>query len=392
MKRNWEYKKLGDVCTIERGGSPRPIEKFITDDPNGLNWIKIGDAVEGSKYITSTKEKIKPEGLKKTRLVHKGDFILSNSMSFGRPYILDIDGCIHDGWLVIHDENKVFDKIYLYYLLSSPNMYSEFKRLAVGGVVNNLNSQLVRNVSVAIPPLEEQSRIVAELDLLTGIIDKQNAQFKELDNLAQAIFYDMFGDPIENPKGWAFEKLENVCSNIVDCPHSTPKKVDYKTEYPCIRTSELKGGSISWTSMQYLEKEEYEIRIARLKPVAGDIVFGREGTIGDAVILPEGYNFSLGQRTMLLRANSALMLNHFLHRTLMSEWVKRQIDAVNVSSTVAHLNIKDFRQFNIPLPPLALQQSFAEKIQSIEKQKETIRASIADTQKLLDYTMDKYFG
>jgi len=392
MKRNWEYKKLGEVCTIERGGSPRPIEKFITDDPNGLNWIKIGDAVEGSKYITSTKEKIKPEGLKKTRLVHKGDFILSNSMSFGRPYILDIDGCIHDGWLVIHDENKVFDKIYLYYLLSSPNMYSEFKRLAVGGVVNNLNSQLVRNVSVAIPPLEEQSRIVAKLDLLTGIIDKQNAQFKELDNLAQAIFYDMFGDPIENPKGWAFEKLENVCSNIVDCPHSTPKKVDYKTEYPCIRTSELKGGSISWTSMQYLEKEEYEIRIARLKPVAGDIVFGREGTIGDAVILPEGYNFSLGQRTMLLRANSALMLNHFLHRTLMSEWVKRQIDAVNVSSTVAHLNIKDFRQFNIPLPPLAIQQSFAEKIQSIEKQKETIRASIADTQKLLDYTMDKYFG
>ena len=159
MKRNWEYKKLGEVCTIERGGSPRPIEKFITDDPNGLNWIKIGDAVEGSKYITSTKEKIKPEGLKKTRLVHKGDFILSNSMSFGRPYILDIDGCIHDGWLVIHDENKVFDKIYLYYLLSSPNMYSEFKRLAVGGVVNNLNSQLVRNVSVAIPPLEEQSKM-----------------------------------------------------------------------------------------------------------------------------------------------------------------------------------------------------------------------------------------
>ena len=392
MKANWEYKKLGDVCTIERGGSPRPIEKFITDSPDGLNWIKIGDAVEGSKYITSTKEKIKPEGLKKTRFVHKGDFILSNSMSFGRPYILGIDGCIHDGWLVIHDDKSIFDKSYLYYVLGSPNMYLEFKRLAVGGVVNNLNSQLVRNVKVAIPPLDEQQRIVAELDLLTGIIDKQNAQLKEFDTLAQSIFYDMFGDPIENEKGWEVKKLEEVCAKIVDCPHSTPKKVDYKTNYPCIRTSELKGGSISWDSMQYLEKEEYEIRIARLKPIAGDIVFGREGTIGDAVILPEGFCFSLGQRTMLLRAESSLVLNYFLHRTLMSDWVKRQIDAVNVSSTVAHLNIKDFRQFDIPVPPLALQQSFADKIQSIENQKAKIKASIADTQKLLDYTMDKYFG
>ena len=108
-KSNWTYKKLGEVVTIERGGSPRPIQDYITTAENGLNWIKIGDAVEGSKYITSTKEKIKPEGLKKTRFVHKGDFILSNSMSFGRPYILAIDGCIHDGWLVLHDENQVFD-------------------------------------------------------------------------------------------------------------------------------------------------------------------------------------------------------------------------------------------------------------------------------------------
>ena len=115
MKEGWEVKKLGDVCIIERGGSPRPINAYLTDSADGINWIKIGDASEGSKYITSTKERIKPEGVKKSRMVHKGDFILSNSMSFGRPYILNIDGCIHDGWLVIHDKNNVFDKSYLYY-------------------------------------------------------------------------------------------------------------------------------------------------------------------------------------------------------------------------------------------------------------------------------------
>ena len=147
---------MGEVCSIERGGSPRPISDYITNAENGINWIKIGDAVEGSKYIMSTAEKIKPEGMKKSRFVHKGDFILSNSMSFGKPYILGVDGCIHDGWLVIHDDSNTFNKNFLYYYLGSPTIYSEFKRLAVGGVVNNLNSNLVRGVKVAIPPLELQ--------------------------------------------------------------------------------------------------------------------------------------------------------------------------------------------------------------------------------------------
>jgi RNA polymerase sigma factor (sigma-70 family) len=154
---------LGEVCTIERGGSPRPITDYITDSEDGINWIKIGDAQEGSKYITSTKEKIRPEGIKKSRFVHKGDFILSNSMSFGRPYILKVDGCIHDGWLVIHDDNEVFIKDYLYYILSSSIMYAKFSQLAVGGVVNNLNSSLVRKVAIPISPKSTQLSIVSDL-------------------------------------------------------------------------------------------------------------------------------------------------------------------------------------------------------------------------------------
>ena len=96
---------LGNVCTVERGGSPRPIDKFVTDSDDGLNWIKIGDA-DGSRYISRTAEKIRPEGLKKSRWVVAGDLILSNSMSFGHPYILKIDGCIHDGWLVLHFDEQ----------------------------------------------------------------------------------------------------------------------------------------------------------------------------------------------------------------------------------------------------------------------------------------------
>ena len=104
----WEQRKFSELVQIERGGSPRPIDDFITDAPNGLNWVKIGDAPTQGNYITKTAEKIRPEGLSKTREVHPGDLILSNSMSFGKPYIMDIDGCIHDGWLLIRNTYGVF--------------------------------------------------------------------------------------------------------------------------------------------------------------------------------------------------------------------------------------------------------------------------------------------
>ena len=127
------------MVIIERGGSPRPIDKFITDDKNGLNWVKIGDAPEQGNYITRTKEKIKTEGLSKTREVHPGDLILSNSLSFGRPNIMAIDGCIHDGWLLIRDHEKKFDLKYLCCMLGTDMMLFHYKQLAAGSTVNNLN-------------------------------------------------------------------------------------------------------------------------------------------------------------------------------------------------------------------------------------------------------------
>lgn len=120
IKNAWEQRKFSDLVQIERGGSPRPIDDFITDSPDGLNWVKIGDAPAQGNYITKTAEKIKPEGLSKTREVHPGDLILSNSMSFGKPYIMGIDGCIHDGWLLIRNTYKVFDLTFLCHLLGTP--------------------------------------------------------------------------------------------------------------------------------------------------------------------------------------------------------------------------------------------------------------------------------
>ena len=101
IPKHWKIKSMGEIFTIERGGSPRPIEEFITNDVNGINWIKIGDTKGVVKYIHHTKEKIKPEGAIRSRMVFEDDFLLSNSMSFGKPFIMKTKGCIHDGWLVI---------------------------------------------------------------------------------------------------------------------------------------------------------------------------------------------------------------------------------------------------------------------------------------------------
>lgn len=156
--------KLNELYVIERGGSPRPIQDYITDDPNGINWIKIGDVAPGAKYITKTQEKIRPEGAKKSRFVKPGDFILSNSMSFGRPYIVQIEGCIHDGWLLLRKKDSRILDDYLYNILGSSSVYAQFARAATGGVVNNLNSSLVREVSIPLPPLVVQEEVVAEIE------------------------------------------------------------------------------------------------------------------------------------------------------------------------------------------------------------------------------------
>ncbi|MDN3205934.1 restriction endonuclease subunit S [Algoriphagus sediminis] len=162
----WVWCRFATAAYIVRGGSPRPIKSYITDDPNGLNWIKIGDTKGATKYIESCAEKIIPEGLKKSRYVEPGDFLLSNSMSFGKPYIMKTDGCIHDGWLLIREVKKALDKDYLFYLLSSPYIYSSFKDSAAGGVVQNLNIEKVRQTMLPIPPLEEQKAIVAIVEQL----------------------------------------------------------------------------------------------------------------------------------------------------------------------------------------------------------------------------------
>ena len=251
-KSRWHRDLLGNLCNIKRGGSPRPIQKFLTDAPDGINWIKIGDAGD-SKFISSCKEKIIPEGVSKSRFVHKGDFLLSNSMSFGRPYILNVDGCIHDGWLVL-EQPKQFDKSYLYYLLGSAPMYEKFAQKAQGAVVNNLNIDRVASVEIIYPPLDIQQAIAAELDAVQAMIDGYKAQLEDLDALAQSIFLDMFGDPVSNPKGWEKGSLNKYASIGTGATPSRKIVSYYEGDIPWVKSTEVHNSYI-WETQEHITKE-----------------------------------------------------------------------------------------------------------------------------------------
>lgn len=163
---------LGRVCKIIRGASPRPISSFISQDSqNNVPWIKIGDVDPAGKYVTETKQYIKSSGVEKSRQVFPGEFLLSNSMSFGRPYISKIYGCIHDGWLKLFDFENTFLSDYLYHLLRSVQVQRQFQALVGSSTVSNLNAQVVSKVVVPVLPLSEQERIVEILDKFDALVN-----------------------------------------------------------------------------------------------------------------------------------------------------------------------------------------------------------------------------
>lgn len=194
-KNGWEERTLGKVCEIARGGSPRPIKSYITTAEDGINWIKISDASASVKYIYKTRQKIRKEGLHKTRMVQPGDFLLTNSMSYGRPYIMKTTGAIHDGWLLLRPDKSVLEE-YLYYFLMSDEMYRQFTDLAGGAVVQNLNIDLVKTVKILIPPLPEQEKIIKKLNSLSQNIESftkhQSTGCSILNSLEPSFFREAF--------------------------------------------------------------------------------------------------------------------------------------------------------------------------------------------------------
>jgi len=202
FNNDWLEVALGDVLEISRGGSPRPIQEYLTDSEDGINWVKIADATRSEKYIYSTLQKIKREGISRSREVFSGDFVLSNSMSFGRPYIMRTDGCIHDGWLLLSKVGNNFDEDFLYNLLNSDYVQRQFESLAAGSGVRNLNIEVVKKVKVKIPKIEVQRELASVINEFDNFIIKLTKQINSGLDLRQALRSDLLSGDHEIPSSY----------------------------------------------------------------------------------------------------------------------------------------------------------------------------------------------
>lgn len=387
----WKYVKLGEVCTIERGGSPRPIDDFITTDENGINWIKIGDADE-SMYITKTAQRIKPVGMKKSRYVKPGDFLLSNSMSFGRPYILKIDGCIHDGWLVLRDENNVFDKKFLYYYLSAPITYKRFKSMAVGGVVNNLNSDMVRKVRVPIPSQEEQHQISDRLDKVSNLIFLRKQQLAKLDELVKARFVEMFGEILINSMGWVEAEIGAHCFVTKLAGFEYTQYIHYENsgEVVMVKAQNIKNGKLNDKDLSYISAEVSEL-LPRSQLMPGDIVMTYVGAnIGDVAVIDNKYKYHLAPNVAKIRPDLSVYNSVFLMKLLM--YMNPYIVKNSADTAKAALGMNRIRKLKAIVPPLSLQNEFAAFVERVDQQKQTVQQSLEKLELMKKALMQEYFG
>ena len=270
-------------------------------------------------------------------------------------------------------------------------MYAKFSQLAVGGVVNNLNSSLVRKVEITIPPLSTQLSIVSELDKINELIRLKKEQLKDFDNLAQSIFYEMFGDPVENERGWEVKKLGELLKVIGGYAFKSDK---YKEEgIPILRIGNINSGFFRDTNLVFAESDE---KLERYKIFPGDIVISLTGTVGksdygNVCIMDDAYNFYyLNQRNAKLEIFGNLD-RYYLSAILKNEVIKSRLTSISRGVRQANIANKDIENLQIPLPPLPLQHLFAQRIEQIEHQKAEVQKSITDLETLLASRMQYWF-
>lgn len=381
---DWEEKRFGETVLIERGGSPRPIEQYLTDDENGYNWIKIGDAPEYGNRITSTVQKIISDGLKKTRRVHVGDLILSNSMSFGKPYILDIDGCIHDGWLLIRDEKNNYNKLYLCYILGSEYMLRQYKKLAAGTGVNNLNKELVSNTKIIVPCLDEQQKIADFLSTIDTVIEKQEATVEAWEERKKGVMQKLFSQEVrfkaddgsEFPD-WEEKKLGDISERILVGLATTVTPYYRDSGRPMFRNLNIKQGYLDDSDMLFLDDNYANSQTTKMIKT-GDILTVHTGNIGWSCIVPEKYDGALSFTTLITTVQDAVVVNSYVCSFLNSPLGMYKMQNLAFSGGRANLNTSEFQKVLVPVPCLAEQQKIADCLSSlddvIEKQKATLAA------------------
>lgn len=392
MKHGWEIKKLGEVATFINGdrGKNYPSQNDFVKE--GIPFINAGHLVDGSVDFSSmnyiSEEKYEKLGSGK---IWNGDLLFCLRGSLGKKAIVEnLDKAAIASSLVIIRCIDIFNR-YLYYYLDSPIVEDLIFQSNNGSSQPNLSAKSVASFPIPVPPLSVQSSIVSELDCINGILEKKREQIKELDALAQSIFYDMFGDPIQNEKGWEVKKLGDVCTSV-----------NYGTSMPAVEGGKYKylrmnnityDGFLDLKDLKYISVPDNEIEKCVVR--RGDVLFNRTNSkelVGKTALFDLDEDMIIAGYIIRVRVDTEKVLPLYIVRYMNTKYIKSYLSnlckgAVNQ----ANINSKELRAIPLFLPPLSLQQAFAAKIEAIEKQKELVKRSIAETETLLASRMQHYF-
>ena len=380
MRKGWEYKKLGEVCDITMGQSPNGNS---INEANGVEFHQ-GKTCFGERFLgVSPLYSNAP-----TKLAEAHSVLLCVRAPVGYPNITDRKICIGRGLCALYAKGEI-DNTFLYYSLLGKQSY--FEKNATGSTFKAISSKIVSNTTLSIPPLSTQLAIVSELDKINELIRLKKEQLKDFDNLAQSLFYEMFGDPVENEKGWEVKKLNDIC-DVRDGTHDSPKYLQ-NSEYILITSKNIVNGSIDFENVNYISEEDYIKINKRSKVDNGDIIMPMIGTIGNPIIAHiDGTHKFCIKNVALIKFLADSTVNNMLIVNLMrcssfSSYLLNQ----NKGGTQKFVALGAIRKLPIPLPPLSLQRLFAQRIEQIEREKSEVQKSIQDLETLLASRMQYWF-
>lgn len=392
MKHGWEYKKLGEVSEIVGGSTPKTNIPSYWDGE--YSWITPAE-LNGSKYIGSTERHITNEALAHTnlQLLPVGTVLLTSRAPIGKVAITKIPMYCNQGFKNIVPGDSLFNEFAYWYLTYKKDYIISLGR---GATFKEISKSITEQIPIPVPPFEEQKAICSLLDKMNRVIEAKKEQLKELDNLAQAIFYDMFGDPVTNEKGWDIKPFNTVCTNMTKGPFGS----DIKKELFVPQSSDTYKVYIQVNAIQkneslgdyYISKDYFDKKMSRFEVKPMDYIFTCDGTLGKFIRLSKSMERGIISSSLLkITLNNSISYKYF--ESLWDNYILYKLKSQARNAALIHLpSAKKIGEELIPIPPLPLQQAFAEKVEAIERQKELINQSLREVQTLFDSRMDYWFS
>ena len=380
MRKGWEYKKLGKVCDITMGQSP---DGNSINEANGVEFHQ-GKTCFGERFLgVSPLYSNAP-----TKLAEAHSVLLCVRAPVGYPNITDRKICIGRGLCALYAKREI-DNTFLYYSLLGKQSY--FEKNATGSTFKAISSKTVSNTTLSIPPKSTQLAIVSELDKINELIRLKKEQLKDFDNLAQSLFYEMFGDPVENEKGWEVKKIGDLALVKTGPFGSMLHKEDYICDgIPLVNPVHMKDFKIV-PDLDFTISKEKASELENYLLKSNDVVFARRGDIGRCAIVSEAeQGFICGTGSLFVRFSKEIESIFIMYIIRCDSFSKHLISKAK-GATMLNINSNTIADLRIPLPPLPLQRLFAQRIEQIEREKSEVQKSIQDLETLLASRMQYWF-